>query len=167
MDESIGNMKTAGGAPVGLPKGPDDLSLGSAQTRPGAQAVRGGTAGRRFRMNDVILSRYRVTGELGQGGMGVVYRCFDETAGIEVALKALPPDLSHDSGEMEDVRENFRLVAGLVHQNIASAKTLEKDPSSGDVFLIMGKRLNFDRLDGGGVTRYVKPVCVRQAIWPG
>ena len=29
------------------------------------------------------------------------------------------------------------------------------------------KRLNFDRLDGGSVTRYVKPVCVRRAIWPG
>ena len=33
--------------------------------------------------------------------------------------------------------------------------------------LMKRKRLNFDRLDGGGVTRYVKPVCVRQAIWPG
>ena len=137
MDESIGNMKTAGGAPVGLPKGPDDLSLGSAQTRPGAQAVRGGTAGRRFRMNDVILSRYRVTGELGQGGMGVVYRCFDEVGGIDVALKALPPEFSHDAGEMDEVRDNFRLIAKLVHQNIAGIKTLEKDPATGDVFLIM------------------------------
>ena len=161
MDRSMGSMRTAGGASVRLPGEGADASMG------GAPTLRGGAPGRRFRAGDVLLGRYRVTGELGQGGMGVVYRCFDETAGIEVALKALPPDLSHDSGEMEDVRENFRLVAGLVHQNIASAKTLEKDPSSGDVFLIMGKRLNFDRLDGGGVTRYVKPVCVRQAIWPG
>ena len=32
---------------------------------------------RRFAEGDLILSRYRVTGELGQGGMGIVYRCHD------------------------------------------------------------------------------------------
>ena len=43
----------------------------------------------RFVPGDLILNRYRVIAELGQGGMGVVYQCLDETAGIEVALKAL------------------------------------------------------------------------------
>ena len=46
----------------------------------------------RFVVGDLIMSRYKVLAELGQGGMGVVYKCFDETAGIEVALKALPPE---------------------------------------------------------------------------
>ena len=47
----------------------------------------------RFQVGDLIMNRYKVLTELGQGGMGVVYKCFDETAGIEVALKALPPEL--------------------------------------------------------------------------
>lgn len=34
-------------------------------------------------------------------------------------------------------------------------------------WLIDCKRLNFDRLDGGRVKRYAKPVTVRRAIWPG
>ncbi len=134
MDNSIGDRATMPrrvGAAEGLS---GERSLGERDTLPGQAAA---PAGRRFRIGDVVLGRYRVTGELGQGGMGVVYRCFDETAGIDVALKALPHVVARDSGEMEEVRENFRLVAGLVHQNIASVKTLERDPATGDVFLIM------------------------------
>ena len=92
---------------------------------------------KRCRAGDVLLGRYRIVSELGQGGMGVVYRCFDEVGGIEVALKALPPELSHNSVEMEEVRENFRLVEGLHHPAIAAAKTLERDEATGDTYLIM------------------------------
>ena len=56
----------------------------------------------RFAVGDLIMQRYKILAELGQGGMGVVYRCLDETAGIEVALKALPPELSHNTLEMEE-----------------------------------------------------------------
>ena len=91
----------------------------------------------RFGAGSVILGRYKVLSELGQGGMGVVYKCFDETAGIIIALKALPPDLSHNSLEMEDVKENFQLVYNLHHPNIANYNTLEKDGSNGNYYLIM------------------------------
>ena len=69
----------------------------------------------RFEPGDLIMGRYKVLAELGQGGMGVVYKCFDETAGIEIALKALPPELSHSTEEMEDIKENFQLVHNLHH----------------------------------------------------
>ena len=91
----------------------------------------------RFEVGDLIMNRYKVLAELGQGGMGVVYRCFDETAGIEVALKALPPELSHNTLEMEDIKENFQLVAKLVHQNIAISKNLERELANGNYYLIM------------------------------
>ncbi len=86
---------------------------------------------------EVLLGRYRITGELGRGGMGAVYRCYDEISGIDVALKTLPPELSHDADEMEQIRDNFRLVEKLHHPSIAAAKTLERDPASGDYFLVM------------------------------
>ena len=91
----------------------------------------------RFETGDLIMKRYKVLAELGQGGMGVVYKCFDETAGVEVALKALPPELSHSTDEMEDIRDNFQLVAKLVHQNIAISKNLERNPENGNYYLIM------------------------------
>lgn len=91
----------------------------------------------RFEVGDLILDRYKVLSELGQGGMGVVYRCFDETSGVEIALKALPPELSHNTLEMEDIRDNFRLVHNLHHPNIASYNTLERDQANGNYYLIM------------------------------
>ena len=91
----------------------------------------------RFTPGDVILNRYKILSELGQGGMGVVYKCFDEVAGIEIALKALPPELSHNTLEMEDIRENFQLISKLVHQNIAISRNLERDNLTGDYYLIL------------------------------
>jgi len=91
----------------------------------------------RFAVGDLIMNRYKVLAELGQGGMGVVYKCFDETAGIEVALKALPPELSHNTIEMEDIKDNFQLVHNLHHPNIASSNNLERDNSNGNYYLIM------------------------------
>jgi len=85
---------------------------------------------------DVILGRYRVVDQLGQGGMGIVYKCLDETGGVEVAVKCLPWDVSRSTSEMEDVRKNYQIVQGLVHENIAALKTLESD-ERGDYFVVM------------------------------
>ena len=104
----------------------------------------------RFLVGDLIMRRYKVLAELGQGGMGVVYKCFDETAGIEVALKALPPELSHNSLEMEDIKDNFQLVHNLHHPNIASSNTLEKNPENGNYYLIM------ECCEGEDLRRWIK-----------
>ena len=103
-----------------------------------------------FQVGELIMNRYKVLAELGQGGMGVVYRCLDETAGIQVALKALPPELSHNTIEMEDIKDNFQLVSKLVHQNIAISKNLEKDDSNGNYYLIM------ECVEGEDLRRWLK-----------
>ncbi|MFH0909549.1 MAG: SUMF1/EgtB/PvdO family nonheme iron enzyme [bacterium] len=129
MDKSLGSRDTT---PPDDPSGSDGIkSVGDWQT------LRAMAGRKRFKAGEMILGRYKVTGELGQGGMGVVYRCFDEVGGIDVALKALPPELSHDSSEMAEVRENFQLVSRLVHTNIAQIRTLDKDPATGDYYLVM------------------------------
>ena len=92
---------------------------------------------KRFRAGDEILGRYVVESELGQGGMGVVYLCLDKVGGVKVAVKGLPPEVSHNSDEMESVRENFQLVSELQHPNIAGVRTLEKDEKTGDYYLVM------------------------------
>ncbi len=91
----------------------------------------------RWKADDLILERYRVLDELGQGGMGVVYHCRDTVGNVDVAVKALPPEVSHNPAEMKDMWENYGLVSGLIHENIAVCRTLEKDNQTDDYYLVM------------------------------
>lgn len=69
-------------------------------------------------MTGQILGHYRVLDQLGAGGMGVVYRAYDEQLDRNVALKVLPPGLLAD----EDARKRFRkealALAKLNHPNV-------------------------------------------------
>ena len=111
----------------------DPVSMPSKRTLRGRTSPRG----ERLRAGDVLLGRYTVLSELGEGGMGVVYKCLDSVGGIEVALKCLPPELSRDEAEMEGIRENYALVARLHHSAISGLRNLEKDPDFGEYYLVM------------------------------
>ncbi len=90
-----------------------------------------------FAPGDVMVGRYVVEKVLGEGGMGIVYQCLDRVGGVAVAVKCLPPEVSRNADEMEDIRANYRLVADLHHPNIAGARTLELDETTGDYYLVM------------------------------
>jgi formylglycine-generating enzyme required for sulfatase activity len=117
-----------------IPDGCDDITVVNPDLGSTSIPLKGFRA---IKPGYVYLDRYTVRDELGKGSMGVVYRCYDEIAGIDVALKAIPPELSRDTEEMEGIRGNFQLVHRLHHPGIANANTLEKDQETGDYFLIM------------------------------
>jgi serine/threonine protein kinase len=50
------------------------------------------------------ISHYRIVGQLGAGGMGVVYRAEDLRLGRSVALKFVSGDLGHDSRAVQRLR---------------------------------------------------------------
>src|SRR5678815_2285958 len=75
------------------------------------------------RMTDWIgkqISHYRVTSQLGQGGMGVVYLAEDINIGRRVVLKLLKADLASDPRMEERFHREARACAAVTHPNITT-----------------------------------------------
>ncbi len=64
------------------------------------------------------LGAYEITGVLGAGGMGEVYRARDTKLGREVAIKVLPERLSRDPASLALFEREAQAVAALSHPNI-------------------------------------------------
>jgi serine/threonine-protein kinase len=64
------------------------------------------------------LAGYRIQALAGRGGMGEVYRAFDERLGRNVALKVLVPRLADDERFRERFLRESRLAAGIDHPNV-------------------------------------------------
>jgi eukaryotic-like serine/threonine-protein kinase len=64
------------------------------------------------------LGPYEVTGVLGAGGMGEVYRARDTKLGREVAIKVLPERLARDATFLAMFEREAQAVAALSHPNI-------------------------------------------------
>jgi len=73
------------------------------------------------------LGVYRIVREIGRGGMGVVYLARDATLDRDVAIKMLPPDVSHDARRRERLRQEARAAAAVSHPGIAHIYALEED----------------------------------------
>jgi serine/threonine protein kinase len=66
------------------------------------------------------VSRFLVTGMLGEGGMGAVYRARDTELDRDVALKLLPSDMADDSERLERLQREAKAVAALQRPNIVA-----------------------------------------------
>ena len=65
------------------------------------------------------LGAYRITGKLGEGGMGEVYRARDTKLNRDVALKILPTALATDADRLARFKREAYVLASLNHSNIA------------------------------------------------
>ncbi|HZN39585.1 MAG TPA: serine/threonine-protein kinase [Planctomycetota bacterium] len=64
------------------------------------------------------LGDFRIVGELGRGGMGVVFDAVQESLGRRVALKVLPQASLLQGNQLERFRREAHIAAQLHHSNI-------------------------------------------------
>jgi len=67
----------------------------------------------------LTIGHYRISGKLGEGGMGVVYRATDSKLGRDVAIKVLPRFFAADEDRMARFTREAKVLAALNHSNIA------------------------------------------------
>lgn len=81
------------------------------------------------------IAGYRLAERIGQGGMAVVYRAWDERLQRQVALKVLSPTLAADESFRERFIRESRTAAAVDHPNIVPV--FEAGESGGVLFLAM------------------------------
>jgi serine/threonine protein kinase len=72
------------------------------------------------------LGVYEVTAQIGEGGMGQVFRATDTKLKRHVAIKILPPALAADQDRLARFQREAEVLASLNHPNIAGIYGLEE-----------------------------------------
>lgn len=104
------------------------------------------------------LLHYQVTGKLGEGGMGEVYRATDQKLGRDVAIKVLPEAFAADAERLARFEREAKLLAGLNHPNIAAIYGIEA--AENERFLVL------EFVEGEDLAEKLKrgPVPVAEAL---
>ena len=89
----------------------------------------------RFPPGTLLGQRYRISGRIGQGGMGEVYKATDLLLGQVVALKFLPESVASNEAMLERFRTEVRLARQISHPNVCRVYDLGE--VQGQLFLSM------------------------------
>ncbi|KAA5539472.1 serine/threonine protein kinase [Roseiconus nitratireducens] len=104
------------------------------------------------------LGSYRLTGILGQGGMGVIYSAFHEQLGREVAIKVVNPRLCSGGEAQARFDREIALLGKLNHPGIVTA--IDAGRLSGAAYLVMEK---VDGVDLSRLLRHSGPLTIPEA----
>jgi serine/threonine protein kinase/Tfp pilus assembly protein PilF len=71
-----------------------------------------------FGRGKTFAGRYEIIEALGQGGMGILYRVFDQKTQEDVAIKILNPEIAFSAGTIERFRNELKLARKISHKNV-------------------------------------------------
>jgi serine/threonine protein kinase len=98
-----------------------------------------------------LLGHYRIVAKIGEGGMGVVYRAYDEMLRRDVAVKVVNKDARLDSAASQNLLHEARASSALAHPNICTI--YEVGETEGELYIVMelveGKSLHALSADAG------------------
>jgi serine/threonine protein kinase/tetratricopeptide (TPR) repeat protein len=112
---------------------PESTFCGKCATRirghvpaPGATETMG-TAREELTTGSTFAGRYQVIEELGQGGMGKVYKVHDTKIGEKIALKLIRPEAGLDKSSLERFSNELKLARKIRHKNVCQMFDLGED----------------------------------------
>jgi serine/threonine-protein kinase len=88
------------------------------------------------RLSEALGNAFTIEGEIGRGGMGVVYRARDERLKRRVAIKVLPPELAFQAEIRARFTREAETAARLSHPHIVPIYTVGE--GNGLVYFVMG-----------------------------
>ncbi len=92
-----------------------------------AATMTGQVIGRELHAGDVLAGRFRIEGLIGIGGMGVVYRAYDLSLDIDVALKLLRPELARRPEAFESFRRELLLARQVSSPHVVRIHDIAED----------------------------------------
>ena len=134
-------------APTGGPSGPPVPASGAGLMSGGSGGMPIAPFGGKIVVGTRI-SQIEVTGVLGKGGMGEVFRGFHHALDIDVAIKVLPDELSRNDLVRQRFLREARLCVKLDHPNIV--RVYNVDEYAGNLFLVM------EMIDGSDAAHMLK-----------
>ena len=114
----------------------------------------------------MFAGRYKIVEELGEGGMGKVYKVIDKQLNEEVALKLIRPEIASDKKTVQRFRNELKLSRKISHRNVGRMYELMED--QGSLFFtmeyvpgqdLMGLIRQSGRLAVGTTISIAKQVC--------
>ena len=99
-------------------------------------------------IGDRTVGKYVLTGKIGTGGWGIVYRGIHKILKIPVAIKMMKHDMAMESSFLDTFRQEAKLIARMSHPNIVRVYDVEEIYKT--IFIIM------EYLEGNSLKEYMK-----------
>ena len=92
------------------------------ETRLSETPLNAGSSSGPLKPGDALGARYRILSVLGSGGMGVVYKAWDEELGVALAMKVIRPEVLADPIIATELEQRFKrellLARQVSHRNV-------------------------------------------------